>query len=247
MNKDPYEILGVSRNASDEEIKKAYRDLAKKYHPDRNPGNEAAAKMMNEINTAYDAIKNGTADTYGGQSSSGSAGGYQSYSGAGSSYYGNPFSGGYSSPFGNGWAWNFGGFDGSDNSYSRQNGYERSEYTAARNYIRNGAYKEALNALYQVPEYERDGRWYYLNACANMYSGNRINAMNSARKACEIDPGNEEYRTLLTRLQSGGNYYDSYSSNVFKGGPIDISKVCLYTCAANMCLNALCRGGVCCI
>lgn len=245
MNKDPYEILGVSRNASDEEIKKAYRDLAKKYHPDRNPGNEAAAKKMNEINAAYDAIKNGTADSYG---ASGSSYGYQGSSGGYSSMgYGNPFTGSYGSPFGSGWAWSWGGFDGAESSYNRQQSYERTEYTAARNYIRSGSYKEALNALDQVPEPERDGRWYYLNACANMYAGNRINAMNSAKRACEIDPGNEEYRTLLSRLQSGGDFYDSYSSNVFRGGSIDISKVCLYTCAANLCLNTLCRGGFCCI
>ncbi len=55
---DPYQILGVSRDASDEEIKKAYRRLAKQYHPDANPGDEAAAKKMQEINDAYDRIKN---------------------------------------------------------------------------------------------------------------------------------------------------------------------------------------------
>lgn len=55
---DPYHVLGVSRDASEEEIKKAYRKLAKQYHPDLNPGNEEAAKKMNEINAAYEQIKN---------------------------------------------------------------------------------------------------------------------------------------------------------------------------------------------
>jgi len=55
---DPYRVLGVSPDASDEEIKKAYRRLAKKYHPDLNPGDEAAAKKMQEINAAYEQIKN---------------------------------------------------------------------------------------------------------------------------------------------------------------------------------------------
>ena len=58
MINDPYKVLGVSPDASDEEIKKAYRKLAMKYHPDRNPGDEAAAKKMQQINEAYDQIKN---------------------------------------------------------------------------------------------------------------------------------------------------------------------------------------------
>ena len=58
MNADPYKVLGVSSNASDEEIKKAYRDLAKKYHPDLHPGDAECERKMNEINAAYAQIKN---------------------------------------------------------------------------------------------------------------------------------------------------------------------------------------------
>ena len=56
MYQDPYEVLGLQRGASDEEVKKAYRDLAKKYHPDVNPGDKTAAEKMNKINAAYDNI-----------------------------------------------------------------------------------------------------------------------------------------------------------------------------------------------
>lgn len=60
--RDPYEVLGVSKNATDEEIKNAYRNLARKYHPDNyadNPLADLAGEKMKEINDAYDAIMNG--------------------------------------------------------------------------------------------------------------------------------------------------------------------------------------------
>ena len=57
---DPYRVLGLSPGASKDEVTKAYRKLAKKYHPDLNPGDEAAAKKMAEVNAAYDSIMNGT-------------------------------------------------------------------------------------------------------------------------------------------------------------------------------------------
>ncbi len=58
MDRDPYQVLGVSPNASEDEIRQAYRTLAKKYHPDLNPNDPAAAQKMNEVNEAYDLLKN---------------------------------------------------------------------------------------------------------------------------------------------------------------------------------------------
>ena len=90
--KDPYEVLGIQPTVSDDEVKAAYRELAKKYHPDNyndNPLSDLAQEKMQEINEAYDAIirmrrqsgagNNGNT-AYGGQSSYG--GGYTGQSGA---------------------------------------------------------------------------------------------------------------------------------------------------------------------
>ena len=66
---NPYEVLGVSKNASADEIKSAYRRLAKKYHPDANPNNKAAEEKFKEINAAYeilsDAQKKANFDRFG--------------------------------------------------------------------------------------------------------------------------------------------------------------------------------------
>ena len=83
---DPYKVLGVSPDATQEEISKAYKKLARKYHPDLNPGDKQAAEKMSQINQAYDLIRSGkaTGGSYNDYSSSygGYYGGYSSYGGS---------------------------------------------------------------------------------------------------------------------------------------------------------------------
>src|SRR5574344_242266 len=104
---DLYETLGVSKTATQEEIKKAYRNLAFKYHPDRNPGDKAAEEKFKQINAAYsvlgDETKRRQYDSYGSADDYQSAQNYggsqntygQSYGGYGSNrsgnYNGDPF------------------------------------------------------------------------------------------------------------------------------------------------------------
>lgn len=76
---NPYEVLGVSENADAETVKKAYRDLVKKYHPDKyvnNPLADLASEKLKEINKAYDMIMNSNASSYGGNTDSSHSAGY---------------------------------------------------------------------------------------------------------------------------------------------------------------------------
>ena len=128
---DPYSVLGVSRNAPEDEVKKAYRTLSRKYHPDanvNNPNKDKAEEKFKEIQQAYQQIMRERE--------------------MGSGYNG----GGYSGNYGNGFAGGFGGF-GQDSfgGFGGAQGASEDEDTihmrAAANFIRSGHYREALNVL----------------------------------------------------------------------------------------------------
>ena len=117
MISDPYKVLGVSRDATDEQIKQAYRRLAKKYHPDLNPGDKEAARKMQEVNAAYEQIKNPDA-------ANNQQGGYGQ----------DPFGGYGYDPYGGAYR-------------RAQQGSTDQYQQGAYNYVRMGRYQEALNIL----------------------------------------------------------------------------------------------------
>ena len=147
--RDPYQVLGVSRDASEDEIKKAYIKLSRKYHPDaniNNPNIDQAEEKFKEIQQAYQQIMK---ERTGGSSQSSSSYGPGSSRGG----YGGNYSGGYS---GGG----FGGFDDFFGGGYRQNTQQESDtrLQAAANYIRNGYFREAMNVLNSVSAAERSAR-----------------------------------------------------------------------------------------
>ena len=103
--RDPYEVLGVSPEASDDEIKRAYRELARKYHPDNyqnNPLADLAEEKMKEINEAYDAItksRSGGGSSHGGSAAAQSGYGYGYSSGSSGYQQQNRSAGGQSQVF----------------------------------------------------------------------------------------------------------------------------------------------------
>ena len=157
MISNPYKVLGLSEGATNDEVKSAYKQLAKKYHPDLNNSAPYAEAKMKEINEAYTQIMKGDK----GYGTGGSyAGGY---GGNGGGYGGNGGYGGY------GWA-------GASQQSQQQ---ESPKMTAARNYINAGYFREALGVLNSISEHT--ARWHYYCAIANSRLGMRVEALNLAQ------------------------------------------------------------------
>ncbi|MBO4277770.1 MAG: J domain-containing protein [Clostridia bacterium] len=193
---NPYDILGVPETASDEEIKKAYRKLAKKYHPDNytdNPLSELADQKMKEINEAYDAIQKMRAS---GTSYSGTAGGaaYGAY-------------GAYGSRAGQ--------------SYD-----ESTPFGRVRNLISAGRVDEAQVILERMDVSQRNAEWHFLMSLVYYRKGWLQNARDEINAACASDPYNREYRAFQQQMNSGapGSPYAGMNTN--RSGPCGDPSCC---------------------
>lgn len=187
---DPYSVLGVSASASDEEIKRAYRELVKKYHPDNynnNPLADLAEAKMKEINEAYDAIVKLRTQ-----------GGYQT---AGS-YSGSNQSGGY--------------YSGGSPTFAQ-----------VRQLLNQGNIMEAERILRSSRT--NAAEWYYLMGVVSYRRGWMDDARQNFMTACNMDPGNLEYRQAMNNMNMQarrGGY-----------GGSDMMELCTTIC----CLNCLCN------
>ena len=187
---NPYSVLGVSQSASDEEIKKAYRSLSRKYHPDaniNNPNKDQAEARFKEVQQAYQQIMQ-----------------EREYQTSGSAQDGYDSSGDFGG-FGG-----FGSFRGFSGQYRQADaGPTESEddlhMKAASNFINSRHYREALNLLNGIRD--RNARWFYYSALANSGIGNNVIALQHAQEALRLEPNNFQYQLLVNRFQSGGSWY----------------------------------------
>ncbi|MEE8676028.1 MAG: DnaJ domain-containing protein [Oscillospiraceae bacterium] len=204
---DPYQVIGVSPNATDEEVKAAYHKLAKKYHPDNyanSPLADLASEKMKEINEAYDAIVSQRKQ----QAQQGPFGG-------------NPYQRAY--------------------GYAEARQSAPSSFSDVRTFIRNGRTADAEQILDGVPAEGRNAEWYFLKGTVLYNRGQLEQATNYISRACQIDPGNSEYRTAMDQITGQyRGYYGGYNPMSQQNRNSDMNQAC-GCCGDLVCADACCE------
>ena len=254
MVNNPHQLLGVSENATQEESKRAYRRKAKECHPDLHPNDPNAARKMNELNEAYDMLMNPEKykqrqqqNPYGnpyGQSYGG-----QSYGGY-SQQQGNPYGQQrqqYGQSYGGqgGWQSDFGGFGFEDlfgfGGFQAQQVPPPTEQPGDPELVRQAirdiqmrAYNSAILHLQNVVSAQRNARWYYLSGVANHGAGNTIQAVEHMTRACQMDPTNGVYQTLLRQYRQSGQTYQQNAGS-YRTSFFDPTRLCYLCCMMQLC------------
>lgn len=216
--RDPYEVLGVTRNTSMDDIKKSYRTLSRKYHPDsniNNPNREQAEEMFKEVQQAYEAIID--EKEHGKTVYSQSAGAYRSTTDQ-SGYYG-PKSG-----------------------PKTATGNQDSRIVAATSFCNNGYYAEAVAVLDTVPYSEKTAHWYFLYAFAKRNLGDIVEARDNIKIAIHMDPNNMQYRKMYEDMEFGNNWYQE-SANTYGAYRNNYADCCIKCLIFEIAIDACCLGG----
>ena len=214
---NPYEVLGVSETATDEQVRSAYIKLVKKYHPDRYQDSDLkdlANDKLKQVNEAYDTItnmrKNGSAsqNTYSGS-------GFGGYSGSSS----RTSSGGYSGNYGSGYSGNF-----------------SAEFARVRQCINTSSLYEAQAILDGIPLHNAE--WHYLYGIVCFRGGDYSSARNYLDRAVSMEPGNAEYRRARDSLNARSTRsYHTYD-NGDTGATVNTACNC---CSTLLCADSCCE------
>jgi len=212
---NPYEVLGISSNADLEEIKKAYRELSRKYHPDSYAGNPLASlaeEKFKQVQEAYDTIMK---ERNSGHSYSDSYNRTDTYD-------------------------NRSSYNNSNNNTNYYGG-DTGEMAEVYYLLNRRAYSQALRILEGMRD--RNARWYYFSAIAQVGLGNTMRGIEFAKTAVAMEPGNMDYQNLVNQLSFQSNRYTTVRNN-YSGGRSTLddatNMLCNLWCADTLCE---CMGG----